>query len=283
MHKVHRTFRPCSVICKGVFIIHCHSTPRRCIETGRVLRDKWSGNTGTCVDGTITYEGTTQLQRVATVLPATCTPGGWWQQRKCDGHCFPSRETCNMSMEFLPIPSIDIINSPLTPKHRDLLILAQFVFLYHFSSAYFFLSLPLWPRFTPYCIRFYSLPFMSCLYFSHSHCQFTSFSIPSYFSSLRARSCAVNWGTKLQAGNSLVPFPTSWMEFSVDLILDAALWSWELTACNRNQYHGSSWGGKDDRSLRLTFHRLCRKCGKLNISQCAGPTRLVIWIALLFP
>jgi len=41
-----------------------------------------------------------------------------------------------------------------------------------------------------------------------------------------ARGSAVGWGTALQAGRSQVRFPMVPLEFFIDIILPAALWSW---------------------------------------------------------
>ena len=41
-----------------------------------------------------------------------------------------------------------------------------------------------------------------------------------------ARSGAGGWGTALQAGRSQVQFPTASLDFFIDVILRAALWSW---------------------------------------------------------
>jgi hypothetical protein len=40
------------------------------------------------------------------------------------------------------------------------------------------------------------------------------------------RGSVVDWGTMLQAGRSRVPIPMRSLEFSIDIILPAALWSW---------------------------------------------------------
>jgi hypothetical protein len=42
----------------------------------------------------------------------------------------------------------------------------------------------------------------------------------------RGSGSVVGWGTMLQAGRTRVRFPTRLLDFSVGLILPAALWSW---------------------------------------------------------
>jgi hypothetical protein len=61
------------------------------------------------------------------------------------------------------------------------------------------------------------------------------------FKLLGARISLVGWGNFIQAGRSQVRLPISSSEFSVDLILPAALGLGVDLASNRNEYQESSW------------------------------------------
>jgi hypothetical protein len=63
----------------------------------------------------------------------------------------------------------------------------------------------------------------------------------SYFIIFGARGSVVGWGTMLQAGRSQIRFSISSPDFSIDLILAAALWPGVDSATNRNEYQESSW------------------------------------------
>jgi hypothetical protein len=74
----------------------------------------------------------------------------------------------------------------------------------------------------------------------------------------------------LQARKSRVPFPMVSLDFFVDLILLAALWSWVDSASDRNEYQAYFQRSKGGQCIGQTILPIVWKCGSLNFQTPPG-------------
>jgi hypothetical protein len=101
-----------------------------------------------------------------------------------------------------------------------------------------------------------------------------------------ARGSAVFLGTKLQAGRSRFRFPITLMDFSIDLIFPAALWSWDRLSLYQKWVPGIFLGCKGrperkaDSIAAICGPMFTTKCGSLDVSKHYGLPRPVTGVDL---
>jgi hypothetical protein len=89
-----------------------------------------------------------------------------------------------------------------------------------------FKNIPLW-RDSERNVSQHSSNLICCSLFRR--CNFDSFNVHTFSKDIfyiGARGSVVGWGTTLQAGRSRVRIPMRSLDFSIDIILSAALWPW---------------------------------------------------------
>jgi hypothetical protein len=94
-----------------------------------------------------------------------------------------------------------------------------------------------------------------------------------------ARCSELGWDTMLQAGRSRVRFPKKSLDFSIDIILSAALCSGVDSAANRNEYQESSWRKRGPAHKADNLTAMCEPI----VQKMSEPRRLTtLWASTAF-
>ena len=102
-----------------------------------------------------------------------------------------------------------------------------------------------------------------------------------------ARGSAVGWGTALQTRRSRVQFPMVSLDFSIDIILPAAIWPWgQLSLLTEMSTGNVSWGVKAAGAYGWQPYHLqvptVLKSGSLSLLEPSGPVQACNGITLLY-